>query len=1077
MKRILGIILSLIIVFSAFVEVGKSAELQPYAFPFTGRWNPTENPLLLDDYGLQDIQNLRKYGKHFKGVDGHTVINASSLSTYYYLLNGFHFKKDQPSESHVIVYAGDGFVPAAGRLYQNTTAIPSTGNFSATALHTPSEYNYLWRFSKAPAGNMIASNGDETLIFGGSELEATSVVTSSSTITYAVANSNDYSDILSNTRQSADQVATVSASGGNDAYTKLLLHMDGLDGGVTFTDSSATGHAVTPTNSTTSTTQFVYGTASGLFNGTNAYLTIPDSAEWILGTNAFTVDFRIRFTALPANGDFAGIWFDAQNVDNYVHCSLYNNAGTYYLYFQYRTGGGVVQTVLVAAWTPTLNQWYHVALIRGWGGAANSFAFAVDGSLVGAPATVAATLPDIAGSFYIGVTGANGHNEYLAGYLDEFRFTNGVARWTANFTPPTQSYGNPSNYFLIGSKRPLQGVKFYVSSGNTVASTLSVSEWQGTSWTALVVTDNTDTGATLATTGTVTWTATGNAKARYINGLSLFWYQFYFDAGQASLYYVTTDAPMTTIRNIWDGSEGYAVKVLKYDGTTYKDYSDETADSSQATYADLSSLQTTHALYVGFLDPQQGISFKFVSGSENATAATTMTLSYWTGSEWVAAPAQSDGTLTTTTSMSKGGVVAFQAPTPGTEFKRAISDETPLYYYRIQFAGNLDADTKVSEIRGISAPPTMSSFRFSDIFQGRTLLCNEPSGDKHKCIYSAYNAPDIFNGDDSGDLYFGDKTEVTGSAVLYNVFLSAGYDQQLVFKANETYRVYGDGPENWIIQRISGRIGCVAPLSIAVAEVMDISQDVKRNVAIWVSDKGVVMSDGATITSISEDIKVYWDANSSVYIPAAYANRAIGWYDPKLQSYKLLIVAGGKGSYLNTELEYSLKHKEWTKIVRENAAGENPLQSGFEVFDTAGIGYTYGGGKDGFMYRLENGNNWNSVADITSYLHTKDLILDNQTPLFRHSLAKYIRTTYKAKDVGNITITHYGDRTASVTGVSGQFAPSVIVSGSTNYYDTQSVNLGPFLYHSFKYSATTDTADGLELTGMGVYFQPVTTIR
>jgi hypothetical protein len=36
-------------------------DLVPYSFPFTGKWNPTENPMLLDDYGLQDIQNLRKW--------------------------------------------------------------------------------------------------------------------------------------------------------------------------------------------------------------------------------------------------------------------------------------------------------------------------------------------------------------------------------------------------------------------------------------------------------------------------------------------------------------------------------------------------------------------------------------------------------------------------------------------------------------------------------------------------------------------------------------------------------------------------------------------------------------------------------------------------------------------------------------------------------------------------------------------------------------------------------------------------------------------------------------------------------
>jgi hypothetical protein len=449
----------------------------------------------------------------------------------------------------------------------------------------------------------------------------------------------------------------------------------------------------------------------------------------------------------------------------------------------------------------------------------------------------------------------------------------------------------------------------------------------------------------------------------------------------------------------------------------------------------------------------------------------------WNGSAWQTAAALSDGTMTTTTALSKGGVMAWSPATAGTEFKYAISGEIPLYYYKIYFATALDADTKVSEIRGIPTPAPLPTFKFSELFQGRSLLCNEPAGEQNKCIYSMYNAPDTFNGEDSGELYFGDKTEVTASAVLYNVFLSAGYDQLIVTKKNETYRVYGDGPENWITQRISGRIGCVAPLSMAVAEITEISQDVKRNVAIWVTDTGVVMADGATITSISEDIKVYWDANSDLCISPDYAHRSVGWYDPKLQSYKLLIVSGSKSTELNTELEYSLKHKEWTKVYRENATGANPLQSGFEVFDTNGLGYTYGGARDGFVYRLEYGNNWNGVANIASYLHTKDLILDNEKPLFRLSTAKYLRTNYKSKATGNVTITHYGDRTATATGVSGQFAPSVITNASSTQYNTQSVNLGPFLYHSFKYSATTNVADGLEITGFGAWFTPQDTIR
>jgi hypothetical protein len=206
-------------------------------------------------------------------------------------------------------------------------------------------------------------------------------------------------------------------------------------------------------------------------------------------------------------------------------------------------------------------------------------------------------------------------------------------------------------------------------------------------------------------------------------------------------------------------------------------------------------------------------------------------------------------------------------------------------------------------------------------------------------------------------------------------------------------------------------------------------------------------------------------------------SKSVGWYDTKTRSYKLLIASGSSATYLNTELEYSLLHKEWTKIYRENASGANPLQCGFGVWDTNGLGYTYGGDTGGYVYRLENGNSWNSVADITSYLHTKELILDNELPLFRKSTVKYLRTLYKQKAVGNITIYHYGDQSLTTSGTNGQAGPAVITNAGTTYYNTQSTNLGQFLYHSFKFSATTDIADGLELEGFGVYFEPSTTMR
>lgn len=81
-----------------------------------------------------------------------------------------------------------------------------------------------------------------------------------------------------------------------DTYTKLLLHCDGTDGSTTFSDNGVTGHTVTANgNAQIDTAQSKFGNASGLFDGTGDYLTIPDHADWNFGTGNFTIDAWIRF--------------------------------------------------------------------------------------------------------------------------------------------------------------------------------------------------------------------------------------------------------------------------------------------------------------------------------------------------------------------------------------------------------------------------------------------------------------------------------------------------------------------------------------------------------------------------------------------------------------------------------------------------------------------------------------------------------------------------------------------------------------------------------------------------------------
>ena len=91
----------------------------------------------------------------------------------------------------------------------------------------------------------------------------------------------------------------------------------------------------------------------------------------------------------------------------------------------------------IISWSPSLNTWYHLAFVRsgttGW--------FFINGdntNSVEQTAFSSNSLPDLASSVYMG-TNFQG-NYPLNGWLDELRISKGIARWTANFTPPTAEY-------------------------------------------------------------------------------------------------------------------------------------------------------------------------------------------------------------------------------------------------------------------------------------------------------------------------------------------------------------------------------------------------------------------------------------------------------------------------------------------------------------------------------------------------------------------------------------------------------------------------------------------------------------
>jgi len=805
-----------------------------------------------------------------------------------------------------------------------------------------------------------------------------------------------------------------------------------------------------------------------LFDGTGDYLSVPDHADWTLGTAEFTFD---EWLNSPLNSDECIISQETDN-GNYWEWELESTGA---LHFHYIAGSSSEETVLIetASGVVSANTDTHVALSRDSSGTYYVF---VNGELKYTE-TDTDSIADLTGDLLIGYVDY-GTAEPFEGWMDEVRVSNGVARWTSNFEPPISEYaGTGKAYIRIGSPRPLQGFKLYMGTSNTATSTMAVYYWNGSAWTSVTnLSDGTSSGGvSLAQTGSVTFDSTvSNAKPKIESLTQLYWYKILVSACDTTttITYSTLDAPVQDMVDIWDGSYRVAPSAFIDKSTGYQDVSVEFYSTDLDLFAILDSLAAgTESLLLGFTERQQGVYLKLLSTKENS-GATVLTVSYWDGSAWTEAGNINDGTSENGVSLNKSGVITWEPANYTSEFKKEIEQQAPLYWYKLTWSNGLDAEVEMYNATGIPATEEIKPYSFAAMFQERTFLFDEANEAKNKARYSAYNSPYVFNGDDSGSLYFGDESKITAAANIYNVYQTTGLAQLIVFKENETWRLFGDGPENWEIQQMSGNVGCVAPLSIAVADLSAISEDVKRHVVIWQGSAGIYMSDGATIQRISNDINNYWDANSDDYIPTDRMDDSVGFYDVNLQSYKLLISSGSGQTTHNVELEYSLRYNEWTKIYREDSNGADPLQIGFPVFDTGGNAYTYGATNDGYVFRLENGNSW-AGTPIAQYFWTKDVILDDQKPFFNHTIIEYLRMLYENKDSGTISasISHYCDGTLTTDGTNNQDVPAAIDMTSGNR-STQDCVLGPCLKHSFKISTSTDdVTDGMEALGLGFWYQ------
>lgn len=207
--------------------------------------------------------------------------------------------------------------------------------------------------------------------------------------------------------------------GTTDPYfsnVSLLLNMDS-----DFTDSSENQTPVTVYGNTNiNTTNKKYGAGSGYFDGSGDVLRLS-GASWGFGTGDFTIETWAYFPSLRDYGPL----IETNHYTNGILWRVMAN-GSLAMWFS-----GVMGPVAPAG-SVTANTWHHIALTR-TSGIARVF---IDGVVV---ATNTNTQNVNTNSVRIGQS-AHNSSEYLYAYLDDFRVTTGVSRYTADFAPPSQAH-------------------------------------------------------------------------------------------------------------------------------------------------------------------------------------------------------------------------------------------------------------------------------------------------------------------------------------------------------------------------------------------------------------------------------------------------------------------------------------------------------------------------------------------------------------------------------------------------------------------------------------------------------------
>jgi hypothetical protein len=173
-----------------------------------------------------------------------------------------------------------------------------------------------------------------------------------------------------------------------------------------------------------------YGTGSIYFDGNGDRLNIPTKPPLNI-TGDFTIEMWVYMLSLPSYSILLDISATGTAGSGMTEIWIESNGSATY----YARGSSLMTS---ASSLITTNAWYHIAVVK----SGTSQVLYINGT--NRASTTSSTQPNVDLPYWIGdrPAGAGSANYPLNGYIDDFRITNGYARYTANFTPPTAAFSD-----------------------------------------------------------------------------------------------------------------------------------------------------------------------------------------------------------------------------------------------------------------------------------------------------------------------------------------------------------------------------------------------------------------------------------------------------------------------------------------------------------------------------------------------------------------------------------------------------------------------------------------------------------